>query len=656
MSDLVVQKSGLRSLAMSSAIRRIVALRVNPITGGVAVAAIGLVVMAVLGGNYYGSIFVFALCYAFVTLGMAMQVGYSNQLVLSQSAFMGLGAYGVAVLNTKFGLPVPLSILVLVVAGALVGLLLGVICMRATGLAIGLATLFIPLILASSVIFWGYLGGSVGLGGVGSIVSGPTIASVTERSGLVAAVLLGLCVLACARVLRSGVGLELALMGEDARAADAVGVRTRRRKLELWVLGSALAALGGGVFAATQSFVSATSFDQTAELTLLVMLFLGGRRSIYGALIGTVVLEFLSGSSNYVSLHLLTIEGILFTVVLLGAPDGLVGIGGRLIRVVQRATERQPEDKQPEDKQEVQRPVRPGAAQPQPAAQRSPFVIERSAADDDTGRAGRPVLAVRELTKRYGGVVAVDGVTFEVSGDGIHAIVGPNGAGKSTFFDLVAGATRPTAGGVSLFGADATDWQVARRARLGVARTFQAVRLVQSLSVLDNVAVAALRSHDRGMAAALVRSELREAREKAQEALDEFGIGDLARRRPEEVTLEAQRMTELARATVSGARLLLLDEPASGLSVQQRFRLAEALVRLGRSRTILLVEHDLVMVEEISKRVLVLIDGRVAYNGSSGSFREHPEVRTRLLGLVDPAEAVALRAAGRGPGRSTVPE
>jgi branched-chain amino acid transport system permease protein len=656
MSDLDAQKSGLRSLAMSPVIRRIAALRAHPITGGVAVAAIGLVIMAVLGGNYLGSIFVFALCYAFVTLGMAMQVGYSNQLVLSQSAFMGLGAYGVAVLNTKFGLPVPLSILVLVVAGALVGLLLGVICMRATGLAIGLATLFIPLILASSVIFWGYLGGSVGLGGVGSIVSGPTIASVTERSGLVAAVLLGLCVLACARVLRSGVGLELALMGEDARAADAVGVRTRRRKLELWVLGSALAALGGGVFAATQSFVSATSFDQTAELTLLVMLFLGGRRSIYGALIGTVVLEFLSGSSNYVSLHLLTIEGILFTVVLLGAPDGLVGIGGRLIRVVQRATERQPEDKQPEDKQEVQRPVRPGAAQPQPAAQRSPFVIERSAADDDTGRAGRPVLAVRELTKRYGGVVAVDGVTFEVSGDGIHAIVGPNGAGKSTFFDLVAGATRPTAGGVSLFGADATDWQVARRARLGVARTFQAVRLAQSLSVLDNVAVAALRSHDRGMAAALVRSELREAREKAQEALDEFGIGDLARRRPEEVTLEAQRMTELARATVSGARLLLLDEPASGLSVQQRFRLAEALVRLGRSRTILLVEHDLVMVEEISKRVLVLIDGRVAYNGSSGSFREHPEVRTRLLGLVDPAEAVALRAAGRGPGRSTVPE
>jgi branched-chain amino acid transport system permease protein len=651
MSDLDAQNSGLRSPAMSPGIRRIAALRTHPITGGVAVAAIGIVIIAVLGGNYYGSIFVFALCYAFVTLGMAMQVGYSNQLILSQAAFMGLGAYGVAVLNTKFGLPVPLSILVLVVAGGLVGLLLGTICMRATGLAIGLATLFIPLIVASSVIFWGYLGGSVGLGGVGSLVSGPTIASATVRSGLVEAALLGLCVLACARVLRSGVGLELALMGEDARAADAVGVRTRRRKLELWVLGSALAALGGGVFAATQSFVSTTNFDQTAELTLLVMLYLGGRRSIYGALIGTVVLEFLSGSSNYVSLHLLTIEGVLFTVVLLGAPDGLVGIGGRLIRAVQRAAERQPEDEQ-----EVQRPVRPAAAEPQPAAQRPHFVVERSAADGDDTGAGGPVLAVRELTKRYGGVVAVDEVTFEVSGNGIHAIVGPNGAGKSTFFDLVAGATRPTAGRVSLFGADVTDWQVARRARLGVARTFQAVRLVQSLSVLDNVAVAALRSHDRGMAAALVRSELREAREKAQEALDEFGLGDLARRRPDEVTLEAQRMTELARATVSGARLLLLDEPASGLSVEQRFRLADALVRLGRSRTILLVEHDLVMVEEISRQVLVLIDGRVAYSGSGGSFREHPEVRARLLGLVDPAEAAALRAARLGPNRATVPE
>ena len=269
---------------------------------------------------------------------------------------------------------------------------------------------------------------------------------------------------------------------------------------------------------------------------------------------------------------------------------------------------------------------------------------------------GEPALVVEGLVSGYGGGDVLHDVSMTVTDGGITCVVGPNGAGKSTFFDLVAGATRPTAGGVSLFGADATDWQGARRARLGVARTFQAVRLVQSLSVLDNVAVAALRSHDRGMAAALVRSELREAREKAQEALDEFGIGDLARRRPEEVTLEAQRMTELARATVSGARLLLLDEPASGLSVEQRFRLAEALVRLGRSRTILLVENDLVMVEEISKRVLVLIDGRVAYNGSGGSFREHPEVRTRLLGLVDPAEAAALRAAGRGPGRSTVPE
>jgi ABC-type branched-subunit amino acid transport system ATPase component len=324
----------------------------------------------------------------------------------------------------------------------------------------------------------------------------------------------------------------------------------------------------------------------------------------------------------------------------------LIGIGVRAVGAVQQATEswrrerRAPSAPDTADELVAQRPV---FVPERPSVARRDHAGADHAGVDDTSADGPPVLAVRDLTMRFGGVVAVDRATFAIAGYGIHSIVGPHGAGKSTLFDLVAGATRPSNGQVSLFGTDVTDWPVARRARLGRARTFQAVRLVQSLSVLDNVAVAALSSHDRGMAGAVVRSELREAREKAQQALDELGIGALAQRRPEEVTLEAQRMTELARATVSGASLLLLDEPASGLSVEQRVRLSEVLVQLGRSRTVVLVEHDLVMVEEISRQVLVLIDGRIAYSGSGSSFRQHPEVQSRLLGLIDPAEAAALR-------------
>ena len=548
----------------------------HPAAGATLVAIIAIAIITSLGGNYYSAIFVLALSYGFVTLGMAVQTGYSNQLVLWQSAFMGLGAYGVGALTTKYHIPVGAAIAIMVVAGAVLGLVLGLVLIRAVGLAIALATLFVPLIVASVIIYWPYVGASVGLGGIPSIVSRSSANSTTIWSGAVAAVLLGVCVFVCGRIIRSGVGLELALMGSDTRAAQSIGVRVRRRKLELFVLGSGLAALGGGVFAGTQVFVSPNSFDQTAELTLLIMLFLGGRRSIYGALIGTVAIELLSGVSNYVSTHLLTIEGVLFTVVLLVAPDGLLGLGTRIVRAAGRtAAQRGLHGARPVSQADLKAPEQPasevpGVVRPPETATTARRHSVRAANRIPPATGEVPALEVHGLTKRFGGVVAVNEATMTIPALGIHGIVGPNGAGKSTFFDLVAGATRPDAGTVTLFGKDVTDLEAAQRAKLGMARTFQAVRLVETLTVLDNVAVAAVRSHDTAMARAVVRSDLREARATAQAALEELGLGDLLSKRPGELTLESQRMTELARAIVSQATVLMLDEPASGLSVEQR--------------------------------------------------------------------------------------
>jgi branched-chain amino acid transport system permease protein len=616
----------------------------HPAANATLVALVAIVIITSLGGNYYSAIFVLALSYGFVTLGMAVQTGYSNQLVLWQSAFMGLGAYGVGALTTKYHIPVGLAIAIMVVLGAVLGLVLGLVLVRAVGLAIALATLFVPLIVASVIIYWPYLGASVGLGGIPSIVSRSSAASTTIWSGAVAAVLLGLCVFVCARILRSGVGLELALMGSDSRAAQSIGVRVRRRKLELFVLGSGLAALGGGVFAGTQVFVSPNSFDQTAELTLLIMLFLGGRRSIYGALIGAIAIELLAGVSNYVSTHLLTIEGVLFTVVLLLAPDGLLGLGTRIVREVSRAASRRGLlGAHPLSQPDLKVPEFPASGAPDlvrlpETAATSRRNSARSAGRTAPERGDVPALEVHGLTKRFGGVVAVNDATMTITALGIHAIVGPNGAGKSTFFDLVAGATRADVGTVTLFGKDVTGLEPAQRAKLGMARTFQAVRLVETLTVLDNVAVAAVRSHDTAMARAVVRSDLREARATARAALEELGLGDLLSKRPGELTLEGQRMTELARAIVSQATVLMLDEPASGLSLEQRSRLGEMLIRLSEDRTVIIVEHDLALIDEIADQVAVLMDGRVVYDGDTFGFRQHPEVRTHLLGLVDPAE------------------
>jgi ABC-type branched-subunit amino acid transport system ATPase component len=239
------------------------------------------------------------------------------------------------------------------------------------------------------------------------------------------------------------------------------------------------------------------------------------------------------------------------------------------------------------------------------------------------------------LTKRFGGVVAVDDVSLAIRGLGIHAICGPNGAGKSTLFELAAGGLRPDDGQMLIDGVDVTKMPPYARAQLGIARTLQSVRLMSGRTVLDNVAVAALDSHRTFLTRAVVHSDLRQARERAREAIGRVGIGHLASSHVDQMTLEGQRMVELARVIVARPRLLMLDEPASGLGSEQRSRLAEILVELGRDTTIVLVEHDLQMVAQISSEVFVLIDGQLRFNGDADGFLNSELIRTELMGLTD---------------------
>jgi ABC-type branched-subunit amino acid transport system ATPase component len=249
------------------------------------------------------------------------------------------------------------------------------------------------------------------------------------------------------------------------------------------------------------------------------------------------------------------------------------------------------------------------------------------------------------VTKSYGGVHAVSNVDLEIDGFGVHAVVGPNGAGKSTLFELISGGVEVDSGVVRFGGRDITNYPAWKRAQLGIARTFQTVKLVDGLSVLDNVAVASLGNQNRALARAIWSNELGESREKASIILDEFQIAFLARKEPSTLTLESRRMVELARAVAADPRILLLDEPASGLSVPQREKLGEILVDLGTRRTIVLVEHDLELVARIAQRVIVLVDGKVQFDGGADSFLKDEIVRQRLLGII--GEDVSAAASGR---------
>lgn len=240
------------------------------------------------------------------------------------------------------------------------------------------------------------------------------------------------------------------------------------------------------------------------------------------------------------------------------------------------------------------------------------------------GASAGAVLACYDVTKSYGGVLAVDSVSLEVPPRGLYGLCGFNGAGKSTLFNLLAGSVRADSGSVRIDGRDATGWSAMRRARSGVARTWQTVRLAHGRTAVDNVAAAALRDPGQWVLGSLWRPQAAAAREQAWAALDRLGVGHLGTRQVDGLTLEAQRLTELARALVGQPKVLLADEPASGLSASQRTVLARALTTISEDRAVVVVEHDLDMLTSISGHMWAMVEGRLAYSGDVETFRSSP--------------------------------
>lgn len=254
--------------------------------------------------------------------------------------------------------------------------------------------------------------------------------------------------------------------------------------------------------------------------------------------------------------------------------------------------------------------------------------MSQAAGRDGTG----PVLGCVEITKAFGGVRAVDRVSIEVPHAGVFGLCGFNGAGKTTLFNLLAGSLRADEGEVRMFGRDVTRTPAAERARLGIARTWQTVRLARDRSVLDNVAVSCVPVPQQSILGSLRRSQTGPARERAAAALERVGIAHLMSRQAGSLTLEGQRLTELARALGSEPVVLLADEPASGLSREQRGVLAEVLRDLAGELAVVLVEHDLDMLTGVSEHVWAMVDGRIAFGGGVPEFLASP-VFARLRGI-----------------------
>ena len=268
-----------------------------------------------------------------------------------------------------------------------------------------------------------------------------------------------------------------------------------------------------------------------------------------------------------------------------------------------------------------------------------------------------PILEMTGLTRRYAGLVAVDRVDMQVTPGGVHAIIGPNGAGKTTLFNLISGLVPPSAGCIRFAGQDVTRLPADRRAALGLARTFQNIRIFAAMTVLENALTgmhARLTTSLPGVVLRLpgFRSEERRAVARAREALDLVGLADKAGQRAQMLSYGDQRRLEIARAMAPEPRLLLLDEPAAGMNPAETEALATLVRRLsGFGITIMLVEHDMGFVMDISDRVTVLNFGKRIYEGTPQAVRQEPAVIEAYLGYKVAARLAAGAKAGvRGAG------
>jgi len=560
----------------------------------------------------------YAAIFAIAAIGLSLLMGNVNQISLGQAGFFGIGAYAVASLTTNWNLPAwlswPLATLIGIVVATLVGLGLGFIALRFRGHYLAMATLAFGLICVGIFHETKFLGGAIGIEDIPYPRFGALTISGYPAYWFAWILALGAALLTL-NLLRGRSGRAFEAIRNDELAAEVLGVPTRRYKIFAFAYAGALAGLGGSIYAAFLGIVVPDAVSVQLSISLLLMVVLGGSGGVSGALIGAALIGFLDISGHQFENTREVVYGLLVILVVIAAPGGAFGLirsrfKARPSTVIPSVVEGPP-------------PSHPIAASPRaitpPATSTAP-------------------LAVSHVTKRFGGLVAVNDVSFTLTRGTLTSLIGPNGAGKTTLFNAISGIGSLSAGRVEIAGIDVTGWQPHRVAALGVGRTFQNARLFGDMTVLENVVAGAFRTERTSFAADLLalpssrRSE-RDATERAREALARLGLEPLASTLARDLAFGDRRRVELARATAADPWLLLVDEPAAGLNASERGALTADLLKLrDAGMTLLLIEHDMRLVMSISERVMVLKFGTLIADGKADAVRNDPGVVAAYLG------------------------
>jgi branched-chain amino acid transport system ATP-binding protein/branched-chain amino acid transport system permease protein len=583
-----------------------------------------LLLLPVVLDSYTIHVAILIMLFAIVAVGLSLVMGFGGQVNLAQAAFFGTGAYVSALLTATYGWIPWLAAPVAVLATCAVALAVAIPALRVQSHYLGIVSLGLAVAFSSLLSNSDLTGGASGISKIPPLaLPGLDLSGPRDYYYLVAIALV-LVVGFALFVANTTLGRRFKAMRDDVLAAAASGIEIRSYRLMAFLLAGLVGGVAGVLYVHNARYVSPDTFGLGVMFLLLAMVIIGGQDSIWGAVVGAVLLitarNLLTGIQTYQQL----VYGGLIVATVVFAPRGLAGAAGDVRRRLNLAWPSIPI---------------PWMTRPAPPPARLKVV-----GPTPEGVA----LRVDSVSKRFKGLHALTGVSLEVGAGEIHGIIGPNGSGKTTLFNVISGIYRPNGGRVSVWGKDVTGQRSFRMSRLGVARTFQNLRLFRQLTVLENVMVALDRdpaqAHIRYLIAPwiVVRNE-RTRRARGVRLLEDFDLHEVADELAVNLSYGRQRRLEIARALAAEPTILLLDEPAAGLNAAEQEGLKATIRKIRNAGvTVVVIEHNMNLVMNVCERLTVFGHGKVIAAGTPREVASNPVVIEAYLGQGTPEAEAAL--------------